>query len=83
MTSVRVAVTALSVCSCVAALSTADVNSLHDSQRLDLEIYNAAGAKTVAGALARAAFCSDEAVLRRNDASLTDSKGAIECQPQK
>ena len=64
---------------CVDALSTADFNSLHDSQQLTLLIYNTTDAGPTR-AEARAAFCANDAVLRRNDAGVVDSKGAIVCK---
>ena len=80
---IRLAIATLCLCSCVAALSNADIDSLHDTQKLNLEIYRSSGPSTIPGALSRAAFCSDEAVLRRNDASTVDTDSAIQCQGTK
>jgi hypothetical protein len=67
---------------CVEALSDVDVASLHDAQRVDLAIYRDVDSGE-ARALARASFCSSDAVLRRNDASVIDSGGAILCEAPK
>lgn len=69
---------AIPCAACVDALSSADVASLRASQRLDAEIYRSAGADSGIGAMARAAYCSDEAPLRRNDATTIDA-AAIDC----
>jgi hypothetical protein len=67
---------------CVAALSSADVASLRDAEQLDLLIYSEVPSGE-ARAVARASFCATAAVLRRNDATAFDTKGAIECEATK
>jgi hypothetical protein len=63
---------------CGAALRDEDVASLHDCQATARMAYEAAGAKSPAGQLARGAYCACAAVLRRNDAGAgTDFR----CQP--
>jgi len=63
---------------CVEALSPQDVASLRDSQTIDMHIYGESDSGGIR-ALARASFCSTEAVLKRNDAGVIDSNGAIKC----
>jgi len=69
--------------SCVAALSSADIASIHDAQDNVLDIYRKTpvpdGGGSPTRAEARGAFCAVNAVLQRNDASVIDSKGDIAC----
>lgn len=68
--------------SCVAALSSADVASLHDAQDNVLGIYRMPvpdGGGSPARAQARGAFCAVEAVLRRNNVAAVNSNGDIVC----
>jgi len=80
---VALAVLSSMLLSCVAALSSADIASLHDAQNNVLDIYRKVpvpdGGGSPARAEARGAFCAVESVLKRNDASITDSNGDITC----
>lgn len=75
--------TAVSIAACVQALSPQDIASLRDAQQLTLMAYSASTPATPAGQFDRAAYCSIEAVLHRNDASVWDSNGAIVCAAKK
>jgi hypothetical protein len=72
-----------SIAACVQALSPQDLQSLRDAQQLTLMAYSASTPATPAGQFDRAAYCSIEAVLNRNDASVWDSNGAIVCKAAK
>lgn len=70
---------------CIAALSPEDVASLHDAASLDLRIVEResdAGATSFNAQLARGALCSVQAVLRRADAGVIDSRG-VRCEVTK
>ena len=67
---------------CVEALSPQDVASLRDSQTINLHIYGEAESGGIR-ALARASYCSTEAVLKRSDAGTVDSNGTIKCGDSK
>lgn len=68
----------LIVAACGGGLPPEDIDSLHDSQRLNLRIYEVSDGGSVR-AFSRAAFCSVGAVLQRNDAGLVDAGEEIVC----